>query len=78
MFIHLLLLGTLSTDDLPASDLELFEAHVRPVLVERCYRCHNSTGERRSGLALDHAAGLLEGGERGPARAGDARIARLA
>jgi len=48
-------------------DLEFFEREVRPILIERCYRCHNSVDRREAGLALDHAAGLLEGGERGPA-----------
>lgn len=49
------------------SDLEHFEAHVRPVLIERCYRCHNSVDRMEGGLALDHAEGLLAGGHSGPA-----------
>lgn len=51
----------------PLEDLELFEAEVRPLLVERCYRCHNSVDRREAGLAVDHAAGLLAGGDSGPA-----------
>lgn len=52
-----------------ASDVEgirLFEEHVRPLLEERCTKCH---GERRqrSGLRLDARSAILAGGERGPA-----------
>ena len=48
-------------------DLEFFEQKIRPVLVEHCYTCHNSTELSESGLRLDYRDGLLEGGMRGPA-----------
>ena len=48
-------------------DLEFFEQKIRPVLVEHCYTCHNSTELAESGLRLDYRDGLLEGGMRGPA-----------
>ena len=48
-------------------DLEFFEQRIRPVLVEHCYTCHNSTELAESGLRLDYRDGLLEGGMRGPA-----------
>ena len=46
--------------------LEFFEARIRPVLVERCNRCH-SVGEKapKGGLRLDSPAGLLKGGDSG-------------
>lgn len=46
--------------------LEFFEAKIRPVLVERCNRCH-ATGEKapKGGLRLDSPAGLLKGGDSG-------------
>ena len=46
--------------------LEFFEAKIRPVLVERCNRCH-SAGEKapKGGLRLDSPAGLLKGGDSG-------------
>ena len=52
-----------------AARIEFFEARVRPVLVEHCYRCHSSAGEARGGLALDHRAGL-----RAPSRSGTAVV----
>ncbi len=52
---------------IPAEELEFFEQRIRPVLVEHCYACHNSTETAESGLRLDHRAGLLQGGARGPA-----------
>ncbi len=47
--------------------LEFFEAKIRPVLVERCNRCH-SAGEKapKGGLRLDSASGLRKGGDSGP------------
>ena len=48
-------------------DLEFFEQKIRPVLVEHCYTCHNSTELAESGLRLDYRGGLLTGGMRGPA-----------
>ena len=47
--------------------LEFFEQKIRPVFVEHCYKCHNSSTESNAGLALDFRDGLLEGGESGPA-----------
>ena len=46
--------------------LEFFEARIRPVLVERCNRCH-SAGEKapKGGLRLDSPAGLRKGGDSG-------------
>ena len=46
--------------------LEFFEARIRPVLMERCNRCH-SVGEKapKGGLRLDSPAGLLKGGDSG-------------
>jgi len=54
-------------DRLPADGVEFFEKRIRPVLVERCYRCHNSTEKHRSGLAVDHRAAIRKGGDSGPA-----------
>ena len=44
---------------------ELFEKHVRPVLVEKCVSCHGAE-KAKGGLRLDTRAGLLAGGDGGP------------
>ncbi len=46
---------------------EFFEQKIRPVLVEKCYSCHNSKLKAAfGGLRLDTAAGLKRGGDSGP------------
>src|SRR4051794_6400049 len=48
--------------------LEFFEKKVRPVLVQHCYECHSATAKKlKAGLLLDSRAGMLEGGDLGPA-----------
>ncbi len=45
---------------------KFFESKVRPLLVERCHKCH--TGDKsKGGLRLDSREALLKGGETGPA-----------
>ncbi|MEE2776913.1 MAG: PSD1 and planctomycete cytochrome C domain-containing protein [Acidobacteriota bacterium] len=66
------------TTVLDPESVEFFERNIRPVLIEHCYECHSTAGRREKGLALDHRAALLEGGESGPAiRPGNARASRL-
>ncbi len=49
-------------------DVEFFEKKIRPVLTEHCYECHSATSKKlKGGLRADHRAGLLKGGETGPA-----------
>jgi len=49
-----------------AADDALFEASIRPILVDTCFRCHG--GERVSGgLRVDSREALLAGGDSGPA-----------
>ena len=52
-------------------DTAFFEQKIRPVLVERCYACHSAAadqaGRLKAGLLVDTRAGLLAGGESGPA-----------
>jgi hypothetical protein len=51
-----------------AEDFEFFENRIRPVLVDHCYKCHSAGSEKvKGGLLLDTKAGLLKGGETGPA-----------
>ena len=52
---------------LPA-DTAFFEAKIRPVLVERCYKCHSHDADRvKGGLMLDTHEGMMHGGDTGPA-----------
>ncbi len=44
---------------------DFFESRIRPVLIENCYECHNSTGTAESGLAVDFNGGLRKGGDSG-------------
>ncbi len=51
----------------PTSDqLKYFETHVRPLLVEKCFKCHNDK-KQNGELRLDSREGVLLGGESGPA-----------
>ena len=54
-----------------AQQLEHFEKKIRPVLVQRCQGCHSeesrAAGKLKGGLLVDHRAGLLAGGDSGPA-----------
>jgi len=45
---------------------ELFNTRVLPVLADNCFGCHGEE-KQESGMRLDSLAGMLAGGERGPA-----------
>ena len=50
------------------SDVEFFEAKIRPILAEHCYECHSATSKKlKGGLRMDNLASLVKGGETGPA-----------
>ena len=49
-----------------AEQLRFFKDEVRPILKARCFKCHGD-GKLRGGLRLNSRAGLLKGGETGPA-----------
>ena len=55
----------------PAPDdeaLAFFEERIRPVLADKCYRCHATGAKKvRGDLLLDSRGGLLDGGASGPA-----------
>ncbi len=43
------------------ADMAFFEAKVRPVLVERCYKCHSHDADRvKGGLMLDTHEGMMQ------------------
>lgn len=48
--------------------IEFFEAKIRPVLVERCYKCHSEeTDKPKGGLRLDSREAVRGGGDSGAA-----------
>ncbi|MFN8555794.1 MAG: DUF1549 domain-containing protein, partial [Dehalococcoidia bacterium] len=50
-----------------AAEIEFFEARVRPILANRCYKCHSAeASELQGGLRLDQRSGIVDGGESGP------------
>jgi hypothetical protein len=54
--------------DSPAAGVTLFEEKIRPVLAEKCFKCHSERARKVKGeLKLDTRAALLKGGETGPA-----------
>ena len=57
----------LSTLAETAESRTFFEERIRPVLAQDCYQCHQHSGPRKGGLALDDRHGLLKGGDSGPA-----------
>ncbi len=62
-----LLFGLCSTETAEAEPLqpeqiEYFESHIRPVLVEHCQSCHNSSETAEGSLVLDFRDGLRRGG----------------
>jgi len=50
--------------DFTSDGLEFFEKRIRPVLMDRCFKCHSAQSEKlKGGLRLDSRAGLLKGGD---------------
>ena len=51
-----------------AEQRDFFEKKIRPVLVDKCYKCHAEDSEKiKGGLTLDTREGIRRGGENGPA-----------
>jgi len=50
-----------------AEQLDFFERKIRPLLAEKCYKCHSANSEKvKGGLLLDSRAGVRAGGDSGP------------
>ena len=65
---NLLTSGLSAEDAKNNSDIEFFEAKIRPVLVASCYECHAADSKIvRGGLQLDSREASLKGGDSGPA-----------
>ncbi len=66
--IALLIPVSAGAEEIAPKHLEFFEKNIRPVLVEKCYKCHAEDAEKIKGdLLLDTREGMLRGGETGPA-----------
>ena len=51
-----------------AAQIAFFEKSIRPVLVEKCYKCHSADSEKvKGGLLLDTREGIRAGGDSGHA-----------
>ena len=58
----------LAAGDSNPDGIAWFEKRIRPVLVDKCYKCHSQQSDKvKGGLLLDTRAHLLKGGESGPA-----------
>src|SRR6266487_3674183 len=62
--------GAASAGEPPAADdpkvVAFFEAKIRPVLVEHCYKCHSAkSGKSEGSLLLDSRKSIRAGGDRG-------------
>ncbi len=59
--------SAVDSTEVPTSEqLKYFETHIRPLLIEKCYKCHNDK-KQNGELRLDSREGVLLGGESGPA-----------
>jgi hypothetical protein len=56
------------TDAATREGIEFFEKRIRPVLVDKCYKCHAAEAKNvKGGLLLDTRKGVRQGGDTGPA-----------
>ncbi len=54
-------------DEPTKEQLDFFEGKIRPILSEKCYKCHSlESGKSKGGMTLDLAASTLKGGDTGP------------
>ncbi len=54
------------TERFSVEQMTFFEAKIRPILINRCGKCHLN-GTAKGSLALDDRQSLLKGGDNGPA-----------
>ena len=50
-----------------AEDVAFFEKEVRPILTQRCLKCHGDEAKIKGGLRLTARESVLKGGDTGPA-----------
>ncbi len=63
------------------SESDFFESRIRPVLVEHCYECHNSSNQAEAELALDWRQGIRTETEHGrsvvPGKPGESLLLKV-
>lgn len=59
-------LALAAESDAERQQRQFFEKQVRPLLAERCFKCHSSSKQEGS-LRVDHISHLTSGGDSGPA-----------
>lgn len=62
-----LLLGGLTVSAQTDPKIVYFEQKVRPILEAHCIKCHGGEAKVKGGLRLTSQAGIIQGGETGPA-----------
>ena len=69
IFLTLLALAALAVAAEPTpAQLDFFENKIRPILADKCYKCHSTLAEKiKGGLLLDSREALLKGGDTGKA-----------
>src|SRR4051794_29021804 len=75
VYVRTLLIGPMlgiaaarAADPADSGGARLFQEKIAPVLKTECFTCHSSeAGKLQAGLHLDSRAGLLAGGDSGPA-----------
>ncbi len=65
-FLFCLRSGLTAAAEPSSVEAEFFEKEIRPLLVEKCLKCHNDA-KSRGGLKLTSRAHILQGGDEGPA-----------
>ncbi len=53
--------------DVPADNAAFYQEQVRPILQQHCFECHGGQKKVQGGLRLTTHAGVIAGGESGPA-----------
>jgi len=68
LLIALIASGSAMAADLTPEQTQFFETKVRPILSDKCYKCHSAeAGKSKGGLTLDTKESTLKGGENGAA-----------
>ena len=62
--------------DFDPKAVEFFETDIRPLFVERCFKCHGDLEKPKGGLKLAGRAAVLAGGDTGGSRSCPASPAR--